>query len=51
MENNFKQQSVRKFWSSLAYKYEQTNSTVKLIHYQRFEQAMKYNLSYKKKIL
>lgn len=52
MKNNFTQESVKKFWDSVAHKYEQTNSTVELIHYQRFEQAMKYNLSYEpKKIL
>lgn len=52
MKDNFTQKSVKDFWNSVAYKYEETNATVKQIHYQRFEQAMTYNLSYEpKKIL
>ncbi len=46
MKNNFSEESVRIFWNSVADKYEETNSTVKLIHYQRFEQAMNYKLDY-----
>ena len=52
MSNNFDQKSVKNFWNSVAHKYENTNNKVKLIHYQRFKQAMSYNLSYNpKKIL
>ena len=44
--NDFEEEDVRIFWDSVAHKYELTNSTVKLIHNQRFEQATSYQLDY-----
>lgn len=44
--NKFTSKDVEIFWDSVADKYERTNNQVTRIHYQRFEQAIAYELEY-----